>query len=314
MTSPLPAATALRSTWAELPPAVRHGTERRLGTTVTGAASQNGGFTDGVAARLRLADGTRAFVKALPTGHELTPDYRMEARIAGALPGAVPASRLRFSLEAEGWIVLVYDDVEGRHPDLGSPVDLAAVLACVERMTEVLTPNPLPWAVPITTPLGPLLHGWRTFRREGPPGDLGSWALRHLDRLAELESHWTDATSGDTLLHADLRHDNLLLTPDGTAVAVDWAWACVGADWVELVYLLPAVAAAGGDPEEIAAAHPLTRRADPAAVDAFLCALTGFYVHSGRQPSPYWSPHLRAHEAYYGRLCGTWLARRLGWP
>ncbi|MGW2766395.1 hypothetical protein [Streptomyces sp. NPDC001275] len=88
---------------------------------------------------------------------------------------------------------------------------------------------------------------------------------------------------------------------------------------VELVYFLPAVAAvaavaaAGGDPEESAAGHPLTRRADPTAIDAFQCALAGFYTHSARLSAPCWSPHIRTHEAWYGRLCRTWPARRTGW-
>ncbi|MEW1695136.1 phosphotransferase [Streptomyces sp. NPDC093249] len=305
--------TARRLTWTQLPPGIREAVEHRLGAAVLAAESQDGGFTDGVAARAELGDGTRVFVKALAAEHELAPDYRAEARVAGALPAAVPASRLRFSLETDDWIALVYDDVEGRHPDFGRSEDLAAALTCVERMTSVLTPNPLPSAVPLTTPLGPLLRGWRTMRAEGVPAGLGPWSARNLDRLADLESRWVEATEGDTLLHADLRHDNMLLTPDGTVLAVDWAWACVGADWVELVYLLPAIAAAGRDPEEIAAVHPLTRRADPAAVDAFLCALAGFYTLSGSLPPPSWSPHIRTHEAWYGRLCRTWLARRTGW-
>ncbi|MEV4335499.1 phosphotransferase [Streptomyces sp. NPDC049590] len=314
MTRALPTATARRSAWHQLPPHVRESVEERLGALVRTAESQNGGFTDGVAARVELQDGNRAFVKALATDHELAGDYRTEARIAGALPQDVPASRLRFSLETGEWIVLVYEDVDGRHPDFTRPGDLAAALSCVERMTSILTPNPLPWAAPVTTPLGPLFQGWRTLRGDGAAAaGLTPWAARNLDRLAELESRWIEATAGDTLLHADLRHDNMLLTRDGTVLAVDWAWACVGADWVELVYLLPAVAAAGGDPEAIASEHPLTRRADPAAIDAFLCALAGFYTYSGAQPAPSWSANIRLHEARYGTLCRAWLARRTGW-
>lgn len=87
----------------------------------------------------------------------------------------------------------------------------------------------------------------------------------------------------------------------------------MGADRVEHVYLLPAVAAAGRRPEEIAATHPLTRRADPSAIDAFLCALAGFFTLSGSLPPPSWSLHIRTHEERYGRLCRAWPARRTGW-
>ncbi|MFD0360269.1 phosphotransferase [Nocardia sp. GCM10030253] len=53
--------------------------------------------------------------------------------------------------------------------------------------------------------------------------DLDEWSLRHLDRLAELESTWWTAAAGETLLHTDLRPDNMLLGSDGTVVVVDWA-------------------------------------------------------------------------------------------
>ena len=43
-----------------------------------------------------------------------------------------------------------------------------------------------------------------------PPG-LDPWARAHLDRLAELESGWPAACAGPTLVHGDVRSDNVLL-------------------------------------------------------------------------------------------------------
>src|SRR5438552_9903126 len=39
---------------------------------------------------------------------------------------------------------------------------------------------------------------------------LDPWSRLHLDQLADLEATWADHAAGDTLLHADLRADNLL--------------------------------------------------------------------------------------------------------
>ncbi len=64
-------------------------------------------------------------------------------------------------------------------------------------------------------------------RRERP-ARLDRWSARHLDRLAELEEEAPAAAAGDTLLHLDLRADNLLLTPD-RVVVVDCPHARVGA-------------------------------------------------------------------------------------
>jgi thiamine kinase-like enzyme len=46
------------------------------------------------------------------------------------------------------------------------------------------------------------------------------------------ESQWGEAWRGQTLLHADLCADNLLLTSDGVVV-VDWPYAVTGAPWVD---------------------------------------------------------------------------------
>jgi hypothetical protein len=48
----------------------------------------------------------------------------------------------------------------------------------------------------------------------------GPWALANLDRQARIEETWLDAASGDTLVHGDIRGDNVLLH-HGEALAVD---------------------------------------------------------------------------------------------
>lgn len=57
-------ATAQRPSWLSLAAPVRRLVEIRLGQSVADAESQGGGFTDGFASRLVLADGSRVFVKA----------------------------------------------------------------------------------------------------------------------------------------------------------------------------------------------------------------------------------------------------------
>jgi hypothetical protein len=83
-----PPASGRRMPWADLPDSVRAAIEDRLGSNVVAAHSQSGGFSPGVAARLRLADGTRAFVKAVCSSPNADSPgmYRREARVAAALP------------------------------------------------------------------------------------------------------------------------------------------------------------------------------------------------------------------------------------
>ena len=44
--------------------------------------------------------------------------------------------------------------------------------------------------------------------------------------------------SGDTLVHCDVRDDNILLTADGRALLCDWNFPFVGAGWLDAFLLL----------------------------------------------------------------------------
>ena len=60
-----PPAQGARIPWEALPDSVREAVEAGLGARVLEAVTQPGGFSPGVAVRLRLDDGRRAFVKAV---------------------------------------------------------------------------------------------------------------------------------------------------------------------------------------------------------------------------------------------------------
>ena len=145
------------------------------------------------------------------------------------------------------------------------------------------------------------------------PARLDGWSHRHLDRLAAIEAEAPAAAAGDTLLHLDLRADNMLLTPD-RVVVVDWPHARVGAPWVDLLFFAPSVAMQGGPPPEHLLLHyPHARQADADAVTAVVAAIAGFFVREGLQPAPPGLPTLRAFQAAQGEAARTWLARRTGW-
>ena len=314
-----PPATGERLAWAGVPAWLRAEVAARLGGEVVEAVTQPGGFSPGLAARLRLADGRRAFVKAV--GPEPNPGspriHRDEARTMAALPRSAPAPRLLWSLDRHGWVALAFEDVDGAPPALPwRPGELRRVLAMVADLAT-LTPAP-PGFPPIAERLEDIFHGWRGLAgaraADGDPAGLDPWAARHLDRLADLEAGWPAAAEGRTLLHADLRADNLLLTPT-RVVAVDWPYACVGAAWVDLLLLLPSVTMQGGpDPEPTFAAHTVAAGADPLAVTTTLAAWAGFLVAGSRLPPPPGLPTLRAFQLGQGVVALDWLRRRTGWP
>jgi aminoglycoside phosphotransferase (APT) family kinase protein len=314
-----PPATGQRVAWGDAPAWLRAEVEDRLGGPVAEAVTQPAGFSPGIAARLRLDDGRRAFVKAV--GPEPNPDspgiHRAEVRTMAVLPRSAPAPRLLWSLDRRGWVALGFEDVDGAHPALPwRPGELRRVLDMVAAMAAALTPAPagLP---PAGDRLADTFTGWRDLAAARAAGDalpgLDPWAARHLDRLADLEAGWPAAAAGPTLVHSDLRADNLLLTPT-RVVAVDWPWACVGAAWLDLLLLLPSVAMQGGpDPEPTFTAHPVAAGADPGAVTATLAAVAGFLVAGARRPPPPGLPTLRAFQHGQAVAALDWLRRRTGW-
>ncbi|GLW22287.1 hypothetical protein Mame01_23300 [Microbispora amethystogenes] len=313
-----PPAEGVRIPWSAVPEDLRLAVEGHLGDRVAEAVTQPGGFSPGVAARLRLAGGGRAFVKAVgPQPNLDSPAFhRAEARVAAALPAGVPAPRLLASFDRDGWVVLLFEDVEGRLPaQPWVPDELALVLDALARMAEALTPAPI--EVPAAAEkLDDEFRGWRRLAADGadPAAVLGPWAVRHLPRLAELEERWGQAAEGDCLAHADLRADNLLLTADGRVLVVDWPHACLAAPWFDLLGMLPSVTMQGGPPPaQIFDGHPAARNADPGAVTAVLAAMTGYFLQRGLLPPPPGLPTLRAFQLAQGRVALAWLRQRTGW-
>jgi len=142
--------------------------------------------------------------------------------------------------------------------------------------------------------------------------EVDSWAGRHLDLLADLEAGWAEASAGSTMIHADLRVDNMLVDADGTVWLCDWNWPCLAAPWVDLVLLLPSVHVAGLDADAVLARHPVGRHADPAAVNAVLAAFAGMFIERAAVPPPMpASPWLRRHQRYFGAATLSWLRSRV---
>ncbi|MGW3241232.1 aminoglycoside phosphotransferase family protein [Streptomyces sp. NPDC001070] len=311
-----------RLPWAALPRDLAAAVEARLGAPVAAADDQRGGFSPGVAARLTLTDGRRAFVKAVsPAQNPDSPHiHRAEARIAADLPEDVPAPRLLHSFEQDDWVVLAFEDVPGRTPaDPWDTEELRRVMDALADLAARLTPSPVA-APPAAERLAASFGCWAELAagRDAGTDDLRGldpWAAAHLDELAALESGWPQALTGSTLAHSDLRADNVLLTGDGPAgrvVFVDWPWACTSTPWFDLLCMLPSVAMQGGpEPEDLFAAHPVARDADPAAVDAALAALTGMFLGHARRPAPPGLPTLRAFQRAQGEAALSWLRARL---
>jgi aminoglycoside phosphotransferase (APT) family kinase protein len=313
-----PPAEGSRVDWTDVPEQVRAEIERVCGARVVAAVTAPGGFSPGLAARIACEDGRRWFVKA--ASGQVNPDtprlHRQEARILGDLDplirsGRLPAPRLRATAEHGSWFALILDDIDGRHPALPwKDGQVGQVLDALGRLADALTPAPI--AVPgIGQYLGADFTGWRTLAQA--PGDdrLDPWSRARLADLAAVEATWAAHAAGTTLLHADLRADNLLVTGDGVVV-VDWPHACRGAAFVDVVLLAPSVAMQGGpQPADLLTRSRAGRSASPADVTATVCALAGYFTERSLRPPPPGLPTVRAFQAAQGEVTRRWLAQLL---
>lgn len=318
-TPPIPEARGKRLEWDALPVHIVRTIDLALGDPVVTTTTIHGGFSPGIACIARTFGGQEFFVKAACSiPNERAPAFhRNEIRIASRFGPDVPASRLIWSFDegAPGWVVLVYEVVHGHNPELPwRAADVDLVIETLNQLAASLTPSPIPAEVIGDLPSwGPFQHsGWELLT-DDPPPTLDPWSRRHLDALVELDRGTPTVVAGDTLVHLDIRGDNLLLTEDGVIV-VDWPHARVGAAWVDAVFFAPSLVMQGGpDPEALIARVDVARDADPDAISAVVANVAGFFTYNGSLPPLEGLPGLRQFQEGQAAVARRWLAHRTGW-
>jgi aminoglycoside phosphotransferase (APT) family kinase protein len=314
-----PLAEGERRKWSELPQRLRDQLEEHLRARVLRAVSEPGGFSPGVAARLELSDGRRLFVKVV--GSAANPDspgyHRAEARILAQLPPTAPVPRLISVYDDGEWVALFLRELDGHTPRLPwQAPEFRRVLNAIESLADSFTPAPFP-AMTFGEKHGKLFTRWQEMataakQRSDDLADLDAWVRRHLPQLVKLEKRSQVASAGNTLLHSDLRADNILITKDRVFFA-DWPSACLGAKWVDLLIFLPSVAMQGGPhPWDIFDQSVMSRDARAEDVNAVLAAFTGFLLGDARKPPPPGLSTLRPFQRAQGVEALQWLKHRMG--
>ncbi|WP_307827728.1 phosphotransferase [Nocardioides sp. SYSU D00038] len=306
---PVPAGrTARRLEWVHLPPHLRSVVEERCGSPVVAATSCTGGFTPGFASALTCADGSRHFVKAASVQAQrmFADAYREEARKLAALPPETPAPRLLWTHDGD-WVALGTELVEGTAPARPWREDqLAAALDLLARTARVLTPGPPGLALdPFSTEFATWPDLWERMDALYP-------SPRNADAAA-LAARFAEVVDGDTVVHTDVRDDNLVVRADGSMVLCDWNWPVRGAAWLDSLLLLIGPRGDGLDVERVLAEHPTFASVTAEQVDIVLALVIPYFLTSGAQPRPPTSPYIRAHQTWQGDVLWDWLCERRGW-
>jgi len=268
----------VRCDWTDLPGEIREEIEARTGPVGSITPAPAGDHAD-FAATVHTAGG-RTFIKAARklAGRD-GPEVMSLRREAAVLPHVARfAPRLLWQAEAGGWLALGIEHIDGRRADFsrGSP-DLEVLAETVHHLQS----TPCPSAVTLSAE-----RRWGKFT-----GEAGS-------------------LSGDTLLHTDLNEDNFIITPDGRAYLVDWAFTTRGAAWLEPMMLLPWLIDAGHSPqeaEEWVCRFPAWLQAPSAAIDMFTAGFAAWWQDAARTRPEAWI-------ARRADVAGRWAAHRLKGP
>jgi hypothetical protein len=307
------AAVGKRIVWADLPADVRRGVETILGGPVLRTISQAGGFSPGTADRVLTERGRWAFVKAVSS--DQNPDspqmLRREADIVERL-GSRPWLAPYVGRYDDGhWVALVLDDVVGTTPPVPWRADdIETALRMLARVATDLTPTPLSHLPTVVGEVAGLFGGWKRLR-EDPPPHLDPWIAQHLDDLVRCVAETVPRLGGSTVVHLDVRADNLLIRPDGSMVLVDWPWAAIGPDWLDRFELILNIDFTGGHDVEVITDRHLGH-VPPELITGTLAGFCAFFTDEGRRPDPAGLPTVRAFQRAQAATTLAWLKRR--WP
>ena len=259
-----------RLEWHDLPATIRAAVEQHTGPVETAETAPHG-----VMSRLACTVHTpagRAFIKGTRHDDPQAWVYRHEARVTRCAP---LAPRVLWEVAADGWMLYGYEYIEGRHPDLtpGSG-DLAPLLRTLTVTSQA------PW--PEALDKKPLHTRWTEFLPEDVPPGL----------------------QGRGLAHTDMSPHNMLRTPGGKLLLLDWALSCPAPAWADTALTVPRLISAGHTPDQaetIARQVPAYRAADPATVTTFARTVyTAWENWERTRPMPHRAALTAAARAWAG--------------
>jgi hypothetical protein len=291
----------IRRTWSQLPDGVRSQIVRRGGQMLNESQAPAGRHSE-FSATLHMEVGP-VFVKGITADNPLADGHRHEANVNTWLPAVAP--RLQWTIEADGWLMLGFEHLSGRHAGLApGSADLPLVTDAVTTMAEALTPCPAP-GVPKLADQWARLAAWRRLRHN-PPVDLHPWSRANLDRFVYWEHRAIDVVAGSSLAHTDLHSLNLVV--GRAARVVDWAWSRQAAPWLDVGFLVLRLIEAGHTPPEAerwAAELDAWSEASETARTAFAIAVLGIWEFLQRhQPLPHRERLTNAARQWAQHRCG----------
>lgn len=284
---------------------VRRALKRLRSEPVAWQAVTTGGHTPARRWVVMLANGSTAFVKVATD--ELTAAWIRDEHLAYSMLRGAPymAGYIGFSDDGVHPVLALEDLSSCAWPPPWDRERVDAVVACLSAVASTPPPEGLPRAG--DDHLG-LREGWAEVAR-APEGFLAlglcspGWLDAHLPALSE--SAQGAELEGESLLHFDVRSDNLCFRADGSVVLVDWNWTSVGDPAIDAAFWLPSLEAEGGPaPEEVL----------PRVSPGLVACWAGFLCSHAARPPISTALEVRGVQLRQARSALPWAARVLGLP
>ena len=146
------------------------------------------------------------------------------------------------------------------------------------------------------------------------------WFDRSLPRLIELQSAAGELLQpaperATSLIHLDLRSDNLLFRPDGAPVLLDWSYVTAGPVVLDTVFFAPSVEGEGGPATNETVAlfeRALGLRFPRRDRQIALAFAAGYFADKAWLPHPPGLPRLRWIQRLQLAVCLGWAVELIG--
>lgn len=313
--------------WRRVPPEVRREVAAALGSPVVRAARIWGGYSPAPTFRLALADGRRAFFKAIHAeSNEIsTKALGVEERVyreLGEVLGEWIATYYA-SIHYADWHGLVLADLGPKSVPPWTPAaarGIAHALAAFHNSTlGVALPEwiarPEQWLA---------RESWQRVQNESEnfqriatwAGDDAAQAVAWLHALTPVVNEWLAnpvlRREPYSLLHGDLRSDNLRFNR-GNLYLFDWPSVTSGrAEWDFVVFAQSVTVEGGVAPEQMMTWYEEKFAVEPAAVDASLAWWLAFFARRGWREEIPGLPRVRRFQRQQLAVLAQWAARRWG--
>jgi hypothetical protein len=319
-----------KTPWRNVPAAVKEETAHLLGSPVARATRAWGGYAPTPTYRLRLSDGRRAFIKGVnaESNDFMRAALDSELRIYSELPHVIEGHAPAFlgSFKYDDWSLLLLEDVGPKTAPPWTASLTRAVVGELAAFHESTVRHSLPEWMP--TP-GLVASSERRTRRcvfgledlaacaflAGPKaGEAEQWIKVHGSILAQAPARLPNESFNRTLIHGDIRTDNLRLV-DGRLVMFDWPQASNFPPEFDLAAFAQAVTAEGGpEPQVIVNWYGERGAINQDALDAAVASVAGYFANAAWRPAILELPRMRTFQREQLKVTLTWAAHRFRLP